>query len=73
MADIDVAVLDTSDESIQIEHNTTMFNNEILKQRLGCIPVFMNDLNDSVKDLQLVLDRENTSNSLNMLQQRILN
>ena len=64
MADIDVAVLDTSDESIEIEHNTTMFNNEILKQRLGCIPVFMNDLNDSVKDLQLVLDRENTSNSL---------
>ena len=31
MADIDIAVLDTSDESIVIEHNTTMFNNEILK------------------------------------------
>ena len=64
MADIDIAVLDTSDESIVIEHNTTMFNNEILKQRLGCIPIFMNELNDSVKDLQLVLDRENNSNSL---------
>ena len=64
MADIDIAVLDTSDESIVIEHNTTMFNNEILKQRLGCIPIYMNELNDSVKDLQLVLDRENNSNSL---------
>ncbi len=64
MADIDIAVLDTSDESIVIEHNTTMFNNEILKQRLGCIPIIMNELNDSVKDLQLVLDRENNSNSL---------
>ena len=64
MADIDIAVLDTNEGSITIENNTTMFNNEILKQRLGCIPVIMNDLNDSVKDLKLVIDRVNTSNSL---------
>ena len=49
MANIDTAVLDTSDGSINIEINTTMFNNEILKQRLGCIPVHVGDLNDSVK------------------------
>ena len=64
MADIDIAVLDTNEGAITIENNTTMFNNEILKQRLGCIPVIMNDLNDSVKDLKLVIDRVNTSNSL---------
>ena len=64
MSEIDVAILDTSDDSIDIEINTTMFNNEILKQRLGCIPVFVNDLDDSVKDLRMILDRENTSNSM---------
>ena len=64
MSDIETAVLDTTNDSINIEINTTMFNNEILKQRLGCVPVFMSELNDSVKDLQLVLDRENTSNSI---------
>jgi DNA-directed RNA polymerase subunit L len=64
MADIDIAILDTSDEAIDIEINTSMFNNEIIKQRLGCIPVFMNELDDSVKDLRMVLDRENTSNSI---------
>lgn len=64
MADIDVAILDTSDDAIDIEINTSMFNNEIIKQRLGCIPVFMNELDDSVKDLRMVLDRENTSNSI---------
>lgn len=64
MAEIDVAILDTRDDAIDIEINTSMFNNEIIKQRLGCIPVFMNELDDSVKDLRMVLDRENTSNSI---------
>jgi DNA-directed RNA polymerase subunit L len=64
MAEIDIAILDTSDDAINIELNTTMFNNEILKQRLGCIPVFVNELDDNVKNLKMVLDRENTSNSI---------
>jgi DNA-directed RNA polymerase subunit L len=64
MSEIDVAILDTSDDAIDIEINTSMFNNEIIKQRLGCIPVFMNELDDSIKDLRMVLDRENTSNSI---------
>jgi DNA-directed RNA polymerase subunit L len=64
MSDIDIAVLDTQDDAIDIEINTSMFNNEIIKQRLGCIPVFVNELDDSVKDLKMVLDRVNTSNSI---------
>lgn len=64
MSEIDVAILDTLNDAIDIEINTSMFNNEIIKQRLGCIPVFMNELDDSVKDLKMVLDRENTSNSI---------
>lgn len=64
ISDIETAVIDTDDNSINIEHNTTMFNNEILKQRLGCIPVHVGDLNDSVKDLHVVIDRENLSNSM---------
>lgn len=64
ISDIETAVIDTTDGAINIEQNTTMFNNEILKQRLGCIPVHVNDLNDSIKDLKLVIDRENLSNSI---------
>lgn len=64
MSDIDVAILDTRKDAIDIEINTSMFNNEIIKQRLGCIPVFINELDESVKDLRMVLDRENTSNSI---------
>ena len=41
ISDIETAVIDTDDNSINIEHNTTMFNNEILKQRLGCIPYML--------------------------------
>ena len=29
ISDIETAVIDTDDNSINIEHNTTMFNNEI--------------------------------------------
>jgi DNA-directed RNA polymerase subunit L/DNA-directed RNA polymerase alpha subunit len=64
LSEIDIPILDTTDDAIDIEINTSMFNNEIIKQRLGCIPVNMKELDDSVKDLRMVLDRENTSNSI---------
>ena len=46
LSDINCVVMDTSLEKkdIKIFKNTTRFNNEILKQRLGSIPIHIKDL-----------------------------
>ena len=50
-------------DSINITKNTTLFNNEILKQRLGCIPVHIKDVETPVDSLQLIIEKKNESNS----------
>jgi len=45
------------------EINTTRMNNEILKQRLGCIPIYT-DIDFPVEDYILVLDKQNKSNTI---------
>jgi DNA-directed RNA polymerase alpha subunit len=45
-----------------IEENTSRLNNEILKQRLSCIPIHIKDL-DSIENLEVEIDEENTSDS----------
>ena len=65
LSDIDIAVFDTSlkNKKIKIHKNTTRFNNEILKQRLDCIPIHIKDL-DSIDDLQIEINETNDSDSL---------
>ena len=58
LSNIKTVVIDTNEESINISENTTRFHNEILKQRLGCIPVHITDF-DTIENLQLEL-KENT-------------
>lgn len=41
--------------------NTTRFNNEILKQRLSCIPIHITDLSVPIAQMQLEVDVENKS------------
>ena len=42
MADLKTRVFDTTkDSNIKIYRNTTKFNNDILKQRLDCIPFIL--------------------------------
>lgn len=50
---------------VKIETNTTRMNNEIIKQRLSCIPIHINE-NDfsSIDDLTLELSVKNDSTSL---------
>ena len=57
--------MDTSLEgnNINIIKNTTRFNNEILKQRLGCIPVHIKD-HDSIQDLIIEINEINDSDSM---------
>ncbi len=42
------------------EINTTRFNNEILKQRLSCIPIYIKDLGINLEDYLLEIDVKNT-------------
>ena len=44
--------------------NTTRLNNEILKQRLSCIPVHIKDLNSDYRNLQIEIHKKNESESL---------
>jgi DNA-directed RNA polymerase alpha subunit len=44
--------------------NTTRHNNEILKQRLSCIPIHITDLSMPLKNYLLVVDVENQTDSV---------
>jgi DNA-directed RNA polymerase II subunit RPB3 len=63
LSDIKTVVIDTDDDSINISENTTRFHNEILKQRLGCIPVHITEF-DNIENLQLELHQQNDKDSL---------
>lgn len=66
LSDIDTAVFTTSPyekNDCNIITNTSRLNNEILKQRLSCIPINIKDL-DSVKNLEMELEVENTDESI---------
>tara|TARA_B100000401_G_scaffold103107_2_gene66727 strand:- start:4831 stop:5964 length:1134 start_codon:yes stop_codon:yes gene_type:complete len=47
-----------------ITKNTTRFNNEILKHRLGCIPIMINPANIPVQNLTVKVKRVNTSTEI---------
>lgn len=57
LTDIDTVVIDPN--NINIIKNTTQFNNEILKQRLACIPVHIKDLSKSIDNLSLEIHVHN--------------
>lgn len=64
VSDIPIAVFKTFpyDESDCVIHkNTTRFNNEILKQRLSCIPIFIDIDETPVKNLVVKVKHMNTS------------
>ena len=64
LSDIPVVVFDTlSKDSINITKNTSLFNNEILKQRLGCVPIHIKDTSIPVDSLQVQIKKNNTTNS----------
>lgn len=65
LSDIDIVVMDTNikNKKIKINKNTTRFNNEILKQRLDCIPIHIKDL-DTIDDLLIEINEINDTDSL---------
>lgn len=44
--------------------NTSRLNNEIIKQRLGCIPICITDMDFPVKNYQLEIDVENKTDTM---------
>ena len=63
ISNIPAVVFDTKHEQFQIIKNTTRFNNEILKQRLGCIPIHIKD-HKGIDDLLIELNETNDKEAL---------
>ena len=53
-----------NNKMIKIHQNSSQFNNQIIIQRLGCIPVHIDDIEKNVDNLLIELNVENTSNEL---------
>lgn len=65
LSDIELCVFKTypyEECEASIEINTTRLNNEILKQRLSCIPIHITDSEFPIENFILILDEENTTN-----------
>ena len=67
LSEIDTVVFKTYNEDVNtciIEINTSSFNNEIIKQRLGCIPIHIKDLDMPLKNYILEIDEENNTDTI---------
>lgn len=67
LSDIPTVVFKTSpneENKSKILVNTTRFNNEIIKQRLSCIPIHIDDLEIPLKNYLLEVNMENTSDTI---------
>ena len=67
LSDIDTVVLKTSpikDNLIVIYENTSRFHNEILKQRLNCIPVHIKNVEQNLNNLVVEVNVENNTESM---------
>src|SRR6056300_379939 len=56
-----------SESKVDIITNTSRFNNEILKQRIGCIPIHINDSEFPIEEYTIELDVKNDSDSTILL------
>ena len=67
LSDIPIVVIRTfpyKENQATIHKNTTRLNNEILKQRLSCIPIHIQDLETPLEDLEVVIHKQNKSNMI---------
>ena len=53
-----------SENKAEIKHNTTRLHNEIIKQRLSCIPIHIQDMNFPYKDYVIELDIKNETDNI---------
>jgi DNA-directed RNA polymerase subunit L len=53
-----------SENKAEITHNTTRFHNEIIKQRLSCIPIHIDDMDFPYKDYIIEVDVKNDTDNI---------
>ena len=53
-----------SENKAEITHNTTRFHNEIIKQRLSCVPIHINDMDFPYKDYIVEVDVKNDTDNI---------
>jgi len=66
LSDIPISVVRTENEEVNqciFEINTSRFHNEILKQRLSCIPIHMKDMDMLPNKYQLEVDMQNDTDN----------
>jgi len=56
-----------NENQVRIAINTSRHNNEILKQRIGCIPIHINDMEFPYKDYQVEVDKRNDEKTIQYL------
>ncbi len=67
IAEIPCVVFRTSPDEVNkvdIEINTSRLNNELIKQRLSCIPIHISDIGFPINDYEVILDVKNESQSI---------
>lgn len=67
ISDIPCVVFETypyENNNCTIKKNTTKLNNEIIKQRLSCVPVHITDLSTPIENYKLVISKKNDSDSI---------
>lgn len=71
LTDIPCVVFKTTpynENKATIHVNTTRFNNEIVKQRLSCIPIYIDDINGfPINDIILEVDEKNETNEIKIV------
>lgn len=71
LTDIPCVVFKTTpynENKANIHVNTTRFNNEIVKQRLSCIPIYIDDIDAfPINDIILEVDEKNESNEIKIV------
>ena len=53
-----------SQNKAEITHNTTRFHNEIIKQRLSCVPIHIDDINFPYHDYVVEVDVKNDTDNI---------
>lgn len=67
LSEIDTVIFKTYNEEVNtcvIEKNTSQFNNEIIKQRLGCIPIHIDDMDMPLDNYIMEVEEENNSDTI---------
>jgi DNA-directed RNA polymerase alpha subunit len=70
LSEIPVIILRTTPyekNNVSIITNTSRLNNEIIKQRLSCIPIMINDMTFPLDKYQLEIDKKNNSDSIDFV------